>query len=252
MEYKLLLTDALAYTRATFFEKWSRWVLFVLCAVPGLLSVVFWDRLCDGPIWHWELLLAVIVLQVAAVILFFPPIGYLARINRGTTTPPEFDNWGTLFVDGIRITVTYLLWFLPALILLLAVLGTILVGYCGLLTECLTSILLVLLIAALVVSIVLGLLYSDLGMIRCARTNSILEGLNISSLTTIIRTIGLVKYILAVSILLVLYVPFLVLYCTPDFIPYATDLIACLITPFYLVFSARYMTLLYNRGMLQQ
>lgn len=249
MDNKGLFSDALSYTKVTFFGNWIRWALFVMCALPGLLTAVLWVNISNSPTMYWDLLPLLALSQLATVIMFLPPMGYLARIFRGPTTPPEFDNWGALFVDGIRVTATYLLWLLPALILPFALVGLCLTGS---LTEWLALLVSLLSPVLLIAVFVLVQLYSDLGAIRCARTNNVLEGLNIPTLTQTMQTIGWVKYIVAQIILLVLFVPFLILPLTLGFIPYAPDLVTCLITPFYLVFATRYLTQLYNQGIPQQ
>lgn len=246
MDTKSQVIDALMYTRATFQGQWARWGIFVLCCLPSLLGIVLCDLFCAG-------LPAYILSWVVAPLLYVVLMGYVARIYRGPTTPPVFDTWGSLFVDGIRITVTYLLWFLPALLSFLALAG-LTVALCVADQIDLFLVLLYFVITLLlIVTLAVAVLFSDFGAIRCARTNSILDGLCISSLTKTIKAIGWLNYLLA---LIVLIVPYFVVVVALSIVlgpvPYGFDIIdVCIITPFYLVFAARYMTLLYDKGTAQ-
>ena len=249
MDYRSVFVDSLGYTKETLFGKLSRWVIFALCALPGVLAVILCETFCA------ELPAAILSLLVAPL-LYVIVSGYIARIYRGATSPPEFDNWGSLFVDGFRIAVTYILWFLPAFLLSLA-LGGLTIAFCvAEQIDAFIALVYLLLTPLLLAAVVIAVLYSDLGAILCARTNSILEGINILSITKTIGAIGWVNYLIAIVILII---PFLVITMTLAFafdfipVPYVVDIIdGCVITPIYLVFAARYMTLLYNQGTSQQ
>lgn len=254
MDYRSVFVNSLGYTKETLFGKWRRWGIFVLCALPGLLAVILCETFCAE-------LPAVILSLLVSPVLYLIIMGYIARIYRGTTPlpeVPEFDNGGSLFVDGFRITVTYILWFLPAFLLFLALGGLTLALCVAEQIDAFIALLYILLTPLLLVAVAIAVLYSDFGAIRCARTNSILEGINISSITMTIKAIGWVNYLIAIVILIV---PFLVITTTLAFaldfipvpVPYVFDIIdGCVITPIYLVFTARYMTLLYNQGTPQQ
>lgn len=256
MDSKRRVIDAMEYTRSIFIGRWSRWIFFILLLLPGCLAAVLCDTQCNCSGEQGDLLIPAFFLSlVLASILFLPLMGYCARIYRGTTTlPPEFDNWGSLFIDGIKITATCILWSLPALILSLT-LGGLALAFC--ITGQADGVLLIqglLVTLLLVAAFVLMLLYSNMGVIRCAQTNSILEGLNIPSITRTIKGIGWVEYLIALFILIVPY--FIITSILES--AFNTHLSiyhiinGCVIIPFYLVFAARYMTQLYNQGESQQ
>jgi hypothetical protein len=77
----------------------------------------------QGKNWAVKLLIA-FALSVLGVLTFFVPslfvLGYLARLMRQvsagwTAELPEWDNWGELFVDGLKVAFTALIYSLPSL-----------------------------------------------------------------------------------------------------------------------------------------
>src|SRR5208337_379314 len=83
MDYENMLRDAFAYTKEGVFQKTKRWVLLI----------------------------------VATLILTIPLLGYIAKILRAEKPAPEVQNWGTLFVDGIKMLIVEIIYFIPVIIL---------------------------------------------------------------------------------------------------------------------------------------
>ena len=57
--------------------------------------------------------------------IVFPLImGYMMRIYRGANPSPEPDNWGTMFIDGLKLFVVGIIYALPVIILEIAIIGS--------------------------------------------------------------------------------------------------------------------------------
>ncbi len=56
---------------------------------------------------HWELIPwpRIILLCIAGILLSFVISGYMVRIYRGITSPPVFDTWVSLYIDGIKLAI---------------------------------------------------------------------------------------------------------------------------------------------------
>src|SRR5208283_3182685 len=92
MDYENMLRDAFAYTKEGVFQKTKRWVLLI----------------------------------VATLILTIPLLGYIAKILRAEKPAPEIQNWGTLFVDGIKMLIVEIIYFIP--IIIIWIIGMFLLG----------------------------------------------------------------------------------------------------------------------------
>ena len=55
-------------------------------------------------------------LMVAIICLGIPMNGYVMRIYRGTQPAPEVDQWGTLFVDGLKLMIVGIIYTIPIFI----------------------------------------------------------------------------------------------------------------------------------------
>lgn len=64
-----------------------------------------------------------LLLLISCVI--FPLImGYMMRIYRGANPSPEPDDWGTMFIDGIKLFIVAIIYALPVIILEIAIIGS--------------------------------------------------------------------------------------------------------------------------------
>jgi hypothetical protein len=251
-----ILTESIAYTREAFEGKWVRWLIFVILALPMALVPFVFDaeKLLDKTTaaFHWELVPweQLAVLFIAAFIFSFFTAGYMVRIYRGAKPAPDFDDWGNLFFDGLRLAVVMLLWLLPVLIVTLVVfaiaIGVGLSAGAGSAGLIIGLVLLALLIEIIVCLIVV--LLSPIGEIRFARTGSITEGLRYSKITELIGRIGWGQYIIALVVLFVAIIVFTVITMVLSAIPYIGWVISLVITPLLTVFTARYYTLIYEQG----
>ena len=257
MENGILVTESVNYTKDALFGKWTRWLIFVICSLPfSLIAFTFDpDKIMTGTSVHWELIpwTEIVLLCIAGFLLSFIISGYLARIYRGTTPAPEFDNWGTLYIDGIKVAVTGFLWFVPMGIVLLALFATIFAGFGSesVLPTILAAALVIILIILEIILGIIAVLYSMIGVVRCARTGSIREGIRFTAITGTLRAIGWVNYLITLLVLVAIAFVFFLILSLVALIPYAGWVIELVLTPLYSVFSARYLCRVYDHGMPQ-
>jgi hypothetical protein len=211
MDYGSMLSESFEYAKEGLVGNWMKWVL----------------------------------LLIATILLSLPLLGYELKILRGEKPSPEVDGWVTLFVDGIKYAVILLVYCIPLIIIgffsiaplaiaminnnqaaILPAIGAGLVG----------------LVVFVIVAIIIALL-ACFGIIRFARTGSMGEAFNFGAILATIGRIGWVSYILAIVILVVILG---VVEAICSFIPYVGQLLLFLLTPFIVIFEARYMCTLYD------
>jgi len=255
MDNGILVTESFSYAKETLAGKWTRWLIFIICGLPmALLPFVFDpEKLAAATEFSWDLIpwKEIAALFIAAFLLSFITSGYLARIYRGTATPPEFDNWGSLYIDGIKIAVTGFLWFIPVILaLVLTILLFNIPAFAGdsILSGAVGIGLVIVCLVVMMVLAIIALLYSMMGIIRCARTGSIREGIRFTAITETLRSIGWVNYIIALVILFVIGIIFFVAISAISLIPYVGDVVQLVFIPVYTVFSARYITRVYEHS----
>lgn len=258
MEFEKLFNDGIGYTRETFVGHWVRWLIFILLGLPFTLFRFVMDpaKIITRTTVHWELIpwVSLAALAIAGILASFFVSGYMVRIYRGVKPAPDFTGWASLFLDGIRLDIVMLVWFLPAIILMLLVLVIalgwilrpgLLAGFGNPLVLILGGI--ILLIAALVL-LILAALYATLGAIRFARTGSMVEGWRYSALSGIIKQIGWGNYIIALILLGVASFFFNLVVSIPAIIPYVGWIVPVCLSPLLTVFAARYIMLVYTAG----
>lgn len=252
MDNGVLVTSSAEYTREALCWKWGRWLVFIICGLPmALIPFVFDSRKFSDPAhFSWEMIpwgqLAALIL--AGFLLSFILSGYLARIYRGSPTPPEFDSWGSLYIDGIKIAITGFLWFVPVIVLFCALVGVIIAGLSDtpLLPGIAALVLMVIIALALIAVCIIAVLYSIPGVVRCARAGSIREGIRFSAITGTLRSIGWVNYIVALIVLGAVALLFCIVVCLFSLNEYTGAVASLVLTPLYTIFSARYITQVYD------
>jgi hypothetical protein len=258
-----LLSDSLTYTRDAFAGKWARCLVFLLLFLPGVLirvviypkPITFTDTsLCLNAFPSGPLEIPLVILGLDFVFSFFIA-GYIVRIYRGTQPAPVFTGIVDLLIDGIKISLVWLVWLLPIIIIGIAelVLGIATYypnaspGVVLLLSALIFNHLEAVLFADIVILGVL-LLFGILGVIRYARTGSMREGIRFSPVYATIRIIGWLRYLQYVFAFLVAFLIFNGIPNSLSSVPFLEGVIALVITPFFLIFSARYFTLVYEQG----
>lgn len=258
MDIGALLTESVNYSKEALVGKWTRWAIFILFALPfSLIQFVFdpqvLTKYMTGTNVNWAAIPwgQIAILFGIGFILSFFLSGYIVRIYRGAKPAPDFTDWARLFVDGVKLAIVWLLWFIPLAIVLAAGIAAALAMYISGRAAgpniTLLLVILLLLIVELVLFIIV-MLFGILGAVRFARKGSIREGIRFSTILTTIRTIGWLQYILALIAFIVVCVIYAVITGILGLIPYIGWAIVLIVTPFFTIFIARYITLVYEQG----
>jgi hypothetical protein len=255
MNFEPILDNSLNFTRDTLLGDWTRWLVFVILGLPGAILpfVMGISDMKYGKDFRWELIPwdQVAMLVFLMLIASFFLSGYIVRVYRGSGTPPAFDNWPGLFMDGLRLVVVWFIWMLPAFIFLLLAFVILIVpagsGSAAEMNPLIFVPVLVLLFAAIIAAfgaVILG----TIGAIRYSRTGSIIEGVNYGEVLATIRRIGWWDYILAGIILCVIAVIFSIIVMVLGMIPYIGWVIVLVLSPIMTVLSARFLSQVYDAG----
>jgi len=190
------------------------------------------------------------ILLIISSLVFPLLMGYMMRIFRGEKPFPAVDRWGDMFIDGIKLLIVCLIYSIPVFIL-----GVVLIGSAGLALflsvrlpvdpGAIIGFLAAILFGAIVlvtVFVIIGLILATAG-VRLARTNSLGEAFNFSAIFSHIGRIGLVMYITAL-VLMVMIVGIIKIICLA--IPIIGIFLLLAAAPFIGIFTARYLTLLYE------
>jgi hypothetical protein len=208
-------------------------------------------------------------LILALILLGFPFSGYVMRIYRGAATAPEVDQWGTLFVDGLKLFVVGLVYAVPLLVLWVLIYGSLFLAiFSGSMDDRATASFepnFVLMILFYIVELAVVLIM-PVASIRFARTGSFAEAFNFSAITGTIGQIGWLAYVVALFLVsIVVSIPIFILVFGFIFVGAAAlvlfkesalfvilgllvlgILLFLIISPLIGVFQARYMTRLYD------
>jgi len=189
-----------------------------------------------------------VMLIIATILLGLPLMGYVLKVLRGEKPAPEVEDWGTLFIDGIKFLIVYIIWMIPIMIVWAILIG---VGFAGAMTGDETAAMaavgtmMVGMLVVFVLAIIIGL-FAMIGAVRFARTGSIGEAFNFSAILATISKIGWVPYIIAIVVLGVCGIVFSIVVGILMVIPIIGWLIyLCLISP-WAIFVARYVCQLYD------
>jgi len=253
MDYGAIVSEAVGYTKTALVKNPVTWLIFIICSLPFALVRFVCDpkTLVTGTHVHWELIPwpQIILLCLAGLVLGILLTGYIVRIYRGITPPPSFNAWGTLFLDGLKLVIVEILWFVPAIVVVTAALALLIVGSVSgtIHGNPMISAAMILLLIGIII-LVITILYAILGSVRFARTGSIREGIRFSAITTTIQAIGWGTYILALIIVLVLVILFSLVISLFGLIPLVGWVIVLVLNPLVQVFMARYISRVYDHS----
>jgi hypothetical protein len=258
MEYDVILQDSFAYAKDALLGKWVRWMTFVILALPFALVQFVFDpeKLMNKTTgaFSWELVPwgQVALLFIVGIIFGLLLAGYTVRIFRGAKPAPDFDNWAGLFVDGLKLYIVWLFWFLPFILIFIAGISMMFLTFPATGSPDTSSgmglvIILLLLLAGCITFVIAGL-YSYLGAIRFARTGSIREGIAFSKITEAIRNMGWISYLVALLVLFVVGFVLGIITMILSLVPYLGWVLVLVINPFITIMFARYATLVYEKG----
>jgi hypothetical protein len=254
MDYGAIVSDAAGYAKTALIKNPVTWLVFIICSLPFALFKFVCDpkTIITGAKIHWELVPwpQLILLCLAGVLLSFIISGYIVRVYRGTTPPPEFNTWVSLYIDGIKLAIVGFVWLIPAMIIVVLAFVMLLSG-AVLGAASMPSLMaagIILMLIGLIV-LVITCLYASLGTVRFARTGSMREGLRFSAITGTIQEIGWGTYILALIIMAVLVILASLILDLLGLIPFAGWVIVLIFMPFIQIFSARYISRVYDHGL---
>ena len=207
MEYGTLLGNSFEYTKECLIGKWMKWILLIISSI------------------------------------IFPLIyGYVMRIYKGTTPAPELENWGGLFIDGIKLLIVGIIYAIPLIIVAFVMgfgaAGAAMAGGDMAAFGAMGLGLLVFFIVAIIIGLILPFAY-----IRFSRTDSFGEAFNFGAILEHIGKIGWINYIIA---LIILGVVLAVIQFVLMLIPILGQLLLFILMPAFIIFTARYMTLVYD------
>jgi ABC-type multidrug transport system permease subunit len=196
----------------------------------------------DGLAGKWDTW----ILLIISCIIFPLFLGYLIRIYRGSNSPPLLENWGSMFFDGIKIIIVGLVYALPILIL-----EVVLFASPGLLKTSsanpgeIMGLIIAVLIGSIILVIVAILIWLIIttASVRFARTDNFAESFNFKEIFAHIGRIGWMDYIIALLMMLIV-LGIIAIICFV--IPYIGTILLLIMLPFLGLFSARYITLLYE------
>ena len=214
MDFGNMIGDSFEYTKEAIVGKWNKWLMLI----------------------------------IATILLGIPLMGYAMKILRGEKPAPEVDDWGTLFIDGIKAWIVSLIYSIPIIIIGLVVGGAFALALLSGNYYAMGAALGAMAIGALVI-FVLGIIitiFLVIGIVRFARTGSIGEAFNISAILATINKIGWINYIIALILLMIFAIITQLIFMILRVIPVLGFIIGlCLIAPITLLFM-RYICLLYD------
>jgi hypothetical protein len=216
MDYGSMVGESFEYAKEAVVGKWNKWLMLI----------------------------------IATILLGIPLMGYAMKVLRGEKPAPEVNDWGTLFIDGIKYLIVSLIYALPIIIVWVLVMGAsaaaIMSGNYSAMMAAFGAValgVLVMFILAVIISV-----FEVIGIVRFARTGSIGEAFNISAILATINKIGWVPYIIALIVLIIVAIIIAIIAGILMMIPYLGIIIyICLIAPIALIYT-RYICLLYDNA----
>jgi hypothetical protein len=214
MDYGSMVGDSFEYAKEAVVGKWNKWVMLI----------------------------------IATILLGLPLMGYVLKVLRGEKPAPEVEDWGTLFIDGIKFLIVSIIYAIPIIIVEFLLLGAAFAGaMSGDATAAMAAAgaMVVGLIVVLILAIIIAL-FEFIGVVRFARTGSIGEAFNFSAILATIGKIGWVPYIIALVVLVVCDIVIGIVVTILMMIPVLGFLLyLCLISPIAL-FVSRYICQVYD------
>ena len=214
MDFGNMLGDSFAYAKDAVLGKWMQWLLLI----------------------------------VATILLCLPLLGYSLKVLRGEKPAPEVNDWGTLFIDGIKYFIVSLIWAIPCIIIFVLLLGTLIGAIATMDTAAMIAFIsgaIVSLIVLMIVAIITGLL-ATIGIIRFARTGSMGEAFNFGAILETIGKLGWGSYIIALIILMVVQIVFAIIIAVLSMIPFLGIIIELIFIAPLTLFESRYLCQVYD------
>ena len=186
-----------------------------------------------------------LLLLVATILLSLPLLGYELKILRGEKPSPEVNDWGTLFIDGIKYAVIIIIYLIPLAIIGIISIAPLIIAAIQQNTAAVLAGVGVFLVGLVifVIAAIIIVLISSIGIVRFARTGRMGEAFNFGAILATIGKIGWLSYILALIIMaIIIGIVEGILFA----IPFIGGLLGFLLTPFLALFEARYLCQVYD------
>lgn len=253
MDFDAVITGSFEYAKDGLVGHWGKWVYLIILAllpmIPIILGVVMWIfTFSKAPATAIPVFA---VLLILAMILLLPFMGYLVQVYRGDVPAPEVQNWGSLFGNGLKLFIIYLVYAIPILIITVALLGSTLYTLFLHGTESITNSgnllgvigaiifgIVILLIAAFILWLIVAT-----AVVRFSRTNRIGEAFNFGAIFSHISKIGVGSYIVALLLMAVIVG---IVMTILNAIPYLGIVLVLGASPPIALFQARYLCMVYD------
>jgi hypothetical protein len=218
MDYMRLLSESFGYAKDAIWGRWARWLLLLISTI------------------------------------IFPLIyGYTVRVMSGAKPAPELEGWVGLFIDGIKLLVITVIYTIPLMILTLLPVALYFIpvsatttpgtgSASGLGPELGIFVALAIFVIFIVAAIIIGIL-STFAVVRFSRTGKMGEAFRVRALLAHIGRIGWLNCFIA---LLVMGIVITIAEFVLMLIPILGLILLFLLTPAFIIFSARYVALLYE------
>ena len=221
------LSNSIQFTHDALFGKWVRWIMLVIS------SLVF-------PVMY----------------------GYTVRIMRGIEPAYEEESFFSLFIDGIKLCVIYLVYMIIPLIVFAITIGYAIFGIIMTGGEFSMQTLLPIaggLIVGLILTAIIGFIFmllSVIGSVRFSRTENFGEAFALGEIISTIGKIGWVNYILSLIALFIVVFIIVIIVTVIEvilgIIPILGMIIGWIISlflgPYLTLMTSRYYSLLYDEG----
>jgi len=174
---------------------------------------------------------------------------------------PEVKNWGSLFAYGLKLFIVLLIYAIPVMILVIALVGSVILVMIPYLPQLISQLTnssqlttipntMMGLIGAAIFGVVIIILVALIiwliearAVVRFARTKSIGEAFNFGEIFSRIGKIGAGSYIVALIIqAIIVFVILLIL----ELIPVIGFILVLIVTPVIMLFQARFLSLLHD------
>lgn len=204
--------------------------------------------------WKKVLILGILFLISFLIIPAFLVMGYFFRILKGSIAGfeelPDFEEWGEMFIDGLKLFIVQIVYFLiPAIVILIGIwasFASISTGYISDPTAFI-GIMGVTAIIGIILALILGLV-ANIAISNMALNNGELgAAFRFSEILEQISTIGWGKYIVWYIVMIVIGIIGLIIARVLNIIPFIGTIIALLtVYPYLNMFAARSLSLLYS------
>jgi len=204
------LSESLEYAKEAVWGKWVRWLLLLVC------------------------------------VIIFPLIyGYQLEVYRGKKPAPELTGWGKLFIDGIKYLVITIVYMIPVILAAIIFFIPVVAVFRNPSPQAIMAAWATVAggIVFLIILACILALFAYIGVIRFARTGSMGEAFNFGAIVSQIGRIGWLSYIFS---LIVLIVVVMIIVGIISLIPYLGPFLAFIVSPAIMLFTARFLTLLYD------